>query len=175
MSDATNEFEAISTIHGALEPLNDEARTRVLTYIANLLSINSADLHIRDVAAESVGGEDIQGRDTSKFAKQIQNFSTFAELYATANPKSNGEKALVAGYWLQECQGGDSFTGAAANKELTNLGHKLLNITDAVETMKRKKPMLILQIKKTGSGRQGRKLYKISQEGVNRVLVMVGG
>ena len=175
MSDAANEFEAIRTLHGALEPLDDEARTRVLTYIASLLGIDSAVVRSRDTSTEGDGHEGVQGGNARKSVNQTQNFSTFAELYARADPKSNGEKALVAGYWLQECQGEDSFTGAAANKELTNLGHKLPNITDAVETMKNRKPMLILQIKKSGTSRQGRKLYKISQEGVNRITEMIGG
>ena len=175
MSEATNEFEAIRAVHDALEPLDDEARTRILTYIASLLGIDSAVVVNREVSAEGNDGEEVQGKDATESVKQIPDFSTFAELYARANPKSNGEKALVAGYWLQECEGADSFTGAAANKELNHLGHKLSNITDAIEQMKNRKPMLILQLKKSGTSRQARKLYKVSQEGVNRITEMIGG
>ena len=106
--------------------------------------------------------------------KQQPTFSTFAELYAAVNPKSNGERALVAGYWLQEYRGVESFASAAAQKELTHLGHKIANITDAMNSMKNRKPMLMLQVKKSGVSRQARKLYKVSHEGVKRIQEMVG-
>ena len=175
MSDAANEFEAIQTIHGALQPLDDEAKTRVLTYIASLLGIDVPVIRSREASTESDDGGQVEGKDATESTSQVPNLPTFADLFSRASPKSNGEKALVAGYWLQECQGENSFTGASANKELNHLGHKLANITDAIDTMKSRKPMLVLQIKKSGSSRQARKLYKVSQEGVNRVVEMVGG
>ena len=41
MSDAGIEFKAIQAVHGALEPLEVEARIRVLAYIASLLGIDT--------------------------------------------------------------------------------------------------------------------------------------
>jgi uncharacterized protein CbrC (UPF0167 family) len=108
-------------------------------------------------------------------AQVAPKFSTFAELFSKASPSSNGEKALVTGYWLQVCGGADSFTAAAANKELMNLGHKVANITDAIDSMKNLKPQLILQLKKSGTSRQARKVYKVSHEGVTRVEAMISG
>ena len=174
MSDATSELEAIRTVHGALEPLDDEAKTRVLAYITSLLDIDSRVKGGRTASAEADLDEVAEGNEANEVTKQAPTFSTFAELYATANPQNNGEKALVAGYWLQECQGADSFTGAAANKELTHLGHKVANITDAIDKMKNRRPMLILQLKKSGTSRQARKLYKVSHEGMKRIQEMVG-
>lgn len=180
--EATQEFSAIQRVHEALQPLDDEARARVLTYITSLLGINVKVAGGRAGSASSGNddGDDNEGDDDgaakeAKGAKGATTFSTFAELYAAASPKSNGEKALVVGYWLQVCQGGESFTAATANKELTHLGHKLANITDAIDQMKNQKPMLMLQLKKSGSSQQARKLYKVSHEGVKRVEEMIGG
>lgn len=180
MSDeAAQEFSAIQRVHEALQPLDDEARARVLTYITSLLSINVKVAGGRAGSASSGNddGDDGEGDDdgAAKGAKGAATFSTFAELYAAAGPKSNGEKALVVGYWLQVCQGGESFTAQAANKELTHLGHKVANITDAIDSVKNQKPMLMLQLKKSGNSRQARKLYKVSHEGVKRVEEMIGG
>lgn len=177
MSDeAAQEFSAIQRVHEALQPLDDEARARVLTYITSLLGINMKVAGGRVGSASS--GNDDEGDDESNdegAAKGAPTYSTFAELYAAASPKSNGEKALVVGYWLQVCQGGESFTAQAANKELTHLGHKVANITDAIDSVKNQKPMLMLQLKKSGNSRQARKLYKVSHEGVKRVEEMIGG
>ena len=170
MRDPTKEIDAIKTIHLALEPLEEDAKTRVLTYITSLLVPDGGfqDGRLRQVGATAK-------LDTAHDAHDEQAFQSFADLYAAATPKTNGERALVAGYWLQECQGLENFTGAAANKELTHLGHKLPNITDAIEQMKSQKPMLMLQIKKSGTSRQARKLYKVSGEGAKRVQEMVRG
>lgn len=178
-SDPAKEFSAIQAVHAALEPLDDEARTRVLAYIASLLGIDTK-VAIGRVAAPGPGAasdidDDPVEAAPAEAAKGASTFSSFAELYAAASPKSNGEKALVVGYWLQVCQSADSFTAASANKELTHLGHKLANITDAIDQMKSQKPMLILQLKKSGSSQQARKLYKVSHEGVKRVEVMIRG
>ena len=173
---ATQEFEAIRAVHNALAPLEEKGRTRVLAYIASLLGINAkVDSHVAPSTddADDGDGED-EGKSVGGGPKGGQTFSSFAELYAAANPKANGEKALVAGYWLQVCQGGESFTAQAANKELTHLGHKVANITDAIDSMKKQKPMLMLQLKKSGNTRQARKLYKVSHEGVKHVTEMLG-
>ena len=171
MSDAAVEFKAIQTVHEALAPLDDEARTRVLTYIASLLHIDGSAVGSQ---AASAGEEEAHGEAADEATKQAPVYGSFAELYAAANPKSNGEKALVAGYWLEVSQGAENFAAAAAQKELTHLGHKIANITDAIDSMKSQKPMLMLQVKKSGSSRQARKLYKVSHEGRKRVEEMVG-
>lgn len=176
--ESIKEFSAIKVVHDALEPLDEEARARVMTYIASLLrvGIKVAGSRIATGAADGSNVDDAAVEAAAdEAAKGASGFSTFAELYAAASPKSNGEKALVVGYWFQVCQGAENFTAAAANKELTHLGHKVANITDAIDQMKNQKPMLILQLKKSGHSRQARKLYKVSHEGVKRVEGMIGG
>lgn len=180
-SDPAKEFSAIQTVHAALDPLDPESRTRVLSYIASLLGINTEVAVVRTTTsgsgtlADNDGGADSMGDPSPAGAKGAPTYGSFAELYAAADPKTNAEKALVVGYWLQVCQSADSFTAALANKELTHLGHKIANITDAIDQMKSQKPMLMLQLKKSGSSQQARKLYKISHEGVKRVEAMIRG
>jgi hypothetical protein len=174
--EAAKEFSAIKTVHDALEPLDEEARTRVLTYITSLLGIDARVTTRREALGDAETTEEAAAEAAADdAAKDAPTFSTFAELYAAAGPKNNGERALVVGYWLQVCQGAENFTAASANKELTHLGHKVANITDAIDSMKNQKPMLILQLKKSGNSRQARKLYKVSHEGVKRVEGMISG
>lgn len=178
-SNPAKEFSAIQAVHAALQDLDDEARTRVLTYIVSLLGIDTkagiGRTPVQSAGAASGVEDDPEGAAPAEAAKGSPTFGSFAELYAAASPKSNAEKALVVGYWLQVCQSADSFTAASANKELTHLGHKIANITDAIDQMKSQKPMLILQLKKSGSSQQARKLYKVSHEGVKRVEAMIRG
>jgi hypothetical protein len=178
-SDASKEFEAIQAVHSALEPLDEEGRSRVMAYIGSLLGV-AVKLGGKTATAsgssdEEENGEGNEGGAAAQATKGPQTFSSFAELYDQAGPKSNGEKALVVGYWLQVCQEADTFTAAAANKELMHLGHKVANITDAIDSFKDQKPSLILQLKKSGNSRQARKTYKVSHAGVKRVEEMLGG
>lgn len=175
MSDAINEFEAIKAVHGALAPLDAEARTRVLTYIASLLEIDARVAKGPAAPSEEEFDERTEGEDDDEDVGGASTFSEFADLYAATDPKANGEKALVAAYWLQVCQGAENFTGFLANKELTDLGYRVGNITDAINNMRNRSPSLIVQIKKSGTSRQARKLYKITREGMKRVEEMVGG
>lgn len=54
-----------------------------------------------------------------------------------------------------------------------HLGHKIPNITDAIDTIREAKPALILQLKKAGTSRQARKTYKVSHEGIRSVEAMI--
>lgn len=178
-SNSATEISAIQAVHAALEPLDGEARTRVLAYIISLLGMDAKLASGRSASPSATAAsedddlpEEVVSAETTK---QLSTYSTFAELYAAANPKSNPERVLVVGYWLQVCRAGDSFTAASANKELKHLGHQITNITAAIDQMKKNKPMLILQLKKSGNSQQARKLYKVSHEGVSRVEKMLRG
>ena len=175
MSAADNEIKAIQAVHKALEPLDHEARNRILNYIISLLKIDARGVGNQGEASQAENAKNGSGNSAENFEEQNSEFTNFAELYAAASPGSNGEKALVTGYWPQVCEESDGFTGGGANKELTNLGHKLSNVTDAINNMKDRKPMLILQVKKSGSSKQARKTYRVSDEGVKRVREMIGG
>ncbi|AZO04334.1 hypothetical protein [Mesorhizobium sp. M2A.F.Ca.ET.043.02.1.1] len=167
------EFQAMQSVFAALNPLDEDARTRVLQYVASRLGLKSSmrtmasDHRTLDPADDEQGS----GGSTSEALK----FETFAELYDAAQPKSQPDKALVGGYWLQICQGAESFDGFSVNRDLKNLGHGVTNITSALDALKGQKPALALQLKKSGKSRQARKTYKITAAGIKSVEGMIGG
>ena len=126
-------------------------------------------------AAVPEGDEDAEVQAIEKRQQDATKYNSFAELFDAAQPKSNGDCALVAGYWLQVCQGAESFDGQSANSALKNLGHGLTNVTNAVDTLKNQKPALALQLKKSGTSQQARKTYKITVAGIKAVEAMIRG
>jgi hypothetical protein len=114
------------------------------------------------------------GRDHAA-AAAAPTFSSFADLYDAADPTTQSDKALVAGYWLQICEGTDTFASQAANKLLVELGHKVANITLAFSQLKAAKPSLVLQVSKSGKSQQAHKKLKLSRAGVQRVEEMTRG
>ena len=169
----TSEFSAFQQVHNALVGLDDEARSRVITSVATLLGIGTPTLDPRK-PGEFVEQVDDEVDDGGVDKVQETSFSEFAELYAATNPGSNADKALVAGYWLQVCQGVESFTAQVLNAELNHLGHKLTHVTDALSQLIAGRPQLVLQLRKSGKTKQARKTYKLSAEGIKRVKEMIG-
>lgn len=165
------EFAAMQAIFAALDPLEDEARSRVLAYIASRLEI---DFRAKTKATgEPETADDAQAEEASSEAVGAPKFATFAQLFDAADPKSNSDKALVAAYWFQVCQGQESFNSQEINKELKHLGHGVANITSAIDTLKAQKPALMLQTKKSGTSQQARKLYMVTAAGIKVVEGMI--
>jgi hypothetical protein len=82
---------------------------------------------------------------------------------------------LVAGYWVQVCGGADSFDGFSVNRELKNLGHGLINVTVAIEGLRKQQPARALQLAKAGKSQQARKTYKLTVVGIKAVEEMISG
>jgi hypothetical protein len=167
------EFGAMQTVYSALQNLDEEARMRVLDYV-------SARLGIVPVARTAPRLKEFEREEAEEHALDQEQdaapkFGSFAELFDAAHPNGASDKALVAGYWLQVCQGTESFDGFSANKELKHLGEGLSNVTSAIDTLKAQKPAFALQLKKSGKSRQARKVYKITVAGIRAVEAMIGG
>ena len=170
------ELDAISAVSSALSALKDDsARGRVLRWAAERfdVALPSGGSRRRDVRdaddLDDVGDDDGQGSDTPPA------FGEFADLYDTASPKSNSDKALVAAYWHQKILRNASFGSQPLNKNLKDMGHGLERINDALAASIKTDPKLILQVRKTGNAKQGRKMYKVTNEGLRAVERMIDG
>jgi hypothetical protein len=163
------EFAAMETIYKVLDPLSDEARSRVLAYILDRLEITSGTGRTKADVAHEDEAQLVQEQ------AQAPKYGSFAELFDASAPSGSSDKALVAGYWLQVCGGADSFDGLSANRELKNLGHGLGNVTNAIEALRKQQPALALQLAKAGKSQQARKTYKLTVAGIKAVEAMIGG
>ncbi len=167
------EFSAMQSVYSALEQLEADARERVLGYVSSRLGITTTPKKTGEGdKAPALGVEDEHVEEEA--LEQDAKFGSFAELYDATQPKSQPEKALVGGYWLQVCQGLDSFDSFSINKELKNLGEGVTNITSALDSLKTQKPALCLQLKKSGKSRQARKTYKVTVAGIKEAEAMIG-
>jgi len=103
------------------------------------------------------------------------HYAEFAELFDAASPETGSNAALVGGYWLQVCQGRESFASQEVNDLLKHQGHPVKNITKAFTDLRESKPRLVHQLHKTGKSRQGRKTMKLTLEGIRKVERMLKG
>jgi hypothetical protein len=175
-SPAQKEFDAMKIVYEALEPLEDDARERVVKHVAGMLEISVVMKPGKPDPVVSEADQDSGDAATvAAAATSVPAFKNFAELFAAADPETTAHKALVAGYWIQVSEGNPSFEGQRANKELAHLGHKLANITNAVDTLKAQKPALVIQTKKSGTSQQARKTYMVTHAGIEAVKAMLNG
>ncbi len=166
------EIDAMSAVASSLGDLEPEARERVLRWAAAryqvAMPVGRGPGAIGGVPASGDVLEDANGAE-------VPTYQHFAELFAKAQPKSDADKALVAGYWLQAIQGQGTWQSAALQKELKNLGHAVSNITTAMTSNISTKPQRIIQLQKSGNSKQARKTYKVTHEGLEYVKSLLRG
>jgi hypothetical protein len=164
------EITAMATVAEALDNLDEEARKRVLQWAAAKFSVviaTGTTTHKQNNASKDVSEDASESSDDTEF-------ETFAELYAAARPSTLADKVLVAGYWSQIIKQEKELTSAPLNKDLSDLGHKITNISNKFDVLIKQKPQLALQLKKSGSTKQARKKYKLTQAGIGKVKSMLG-
>lgn len=161
--DASSEVGAMAAIEKAFAGLDKDAQGRVLRWAADRFGMTQMPTRVADKAL------------VAPPAASVTEFSSLAELYGAADPATDAEKALVVGYWLQYVSGQQDLESQTINTELKQLGHGVGNITKALETLKERKPQLAVQTRKSGSTRQARKKYRITEEGRKVVQHMLNG
>jgi hypothetical protein len=161
MASEIDAMKAIDTAMGSLEP--DEAK-RVLRWAVDKFGQNEVSVVETRV-----------GRGRTIAGAPVAGFERISDLMDVAEPDSIVDHVLVASYWFQVVQGRENFTGQEVNSELKDLGHPASNITDSFNSLIKRKPAAVRQVQKTGSTKQARKLYRLTNEGVRAVERMLRG
>jgi hypothetical protein len=177
-TDPLPELDAMRAVAQALQPLDDSSRSRVLRWASEklLLHVSSLEHSSRTVATApkpvpTVGGQPAPiAPDNPSW---LVSYAGIADLYHACGPASDGEKALVVSAWLQtknELEGLDSFR---VNSELKNLGYGIGNITRAFDYLIHEKPALMIQVRKSGTSKQSRKTFRVTDAGIKRIRDMI--
>jgi hypothetical protein len=155
------EVEAMGGLTVALDGLEPEQQARVLRWAAERYGIS---LGVKKPTLSGTGG--IGGHEG-----EPSEYADLGDLFSAAAPSTDEDRALVVASWLQEFQEEKqpNVTGAQVNKELKNLGHGSNSINKVFDALIATSPQQVIQVRKSGTTRQGRKNYKVTRAGVNRV------
>jgi hypothetical protein len=170
---ATNpvqELDAMKTIAEALTTLDAEATRRVIWWAAERFGVAVVAQRALDQQRPPFSEGD-PGRVGG--AGSPGKFEHLADLYSAVSPKTDAERALVAGYWFQYIEGTGEFGSQTINTALKDLGNGVSNITNAFDALKSQKPQLVVQLKKSGTSKQARKTYKLTVAGKNAIEAMI--
>ena len=162
--DPMAELDAMRTVAEALTGLEPDGVARVLRWASEKfgVSMRPSQAGRSSLPADNLGGDQ----------PNAPTFSDLAELYTTASPKTDADKALVVGYWHQYGIGAADFDTQSVNTELKNLGYGIGNITRAFDALKDSRPALAVQTRKDGTTKQARKRFKLTNEGKKRVEML---
>jgi hypothetical protein len=161
------EIEAMGAVNQALAGLDRESAVRILKWAADRYGVDvSARFH--------PGTRDSLDAPIRAAPNQNQmSHSDVAEIYAAAEPATDAERALVVGYWLQRTGSSENLAAQDINKELKHLGHGVSNVTVALNGLIQQKPQLVIQVRKSGTTKQARKLYRLTAAGIGKVEEMI--
>jgi len=169
--DPLTEISAMQRLVEALAGLDRDAIARVLRWATERYEVTcQRALPARHAAAPN---DVLQTETPVGESSRPPRFEHFADLYNAASPSTDSDRALVGGYWTQYCLGETDFVAQGINAALKDLGHQVSNITGAFDSLKAKRPALVLQVKKSGSTRQARKKYKLTAAGKTAVEDMI--
>jgi hypothetical protein len=162
------EIDAMKKVAEALTDLDEAACARVL---------NWADERYRSIPRAAVKKAiEVQTENPHPETTAPTNeFADLADLYHKTSPKSDPEKALVVGYWLQVQENNTDLDSFRVNQELKGLGYPVGNITAAFTSLMERKPQLVMQTKKAGTSQQARKKYRLTDAGKKAVETLLRG
>ncbi|MEZ5960158.1 MAG: hypothetical protein R3C30_06970 [Hyphomonadaceae bacterium] len=157
---ADKELAAMAAVATAFEELDPMERARVLSWAAS--KFGGAPLRPSPApGTANVGADDPN--------------DTLAEFFARLSPRTEKEKALAVAYWMQFREGLTEFVSQDVNGRLKDLGYPIKNITDALSQLQSENPKRVVQLRKSGSSRQARKTYKVTDAGRRSIESMPTG
>jgi hypothetical protein len=170
--DVLREAEALQAVLQAIADLPTAAIRRIIDWVADAYEIRTGA--VRSATASNAGTQ-LRGVQGGRHPTEAQSseFADIATFYDAAKPSTDVLRALVVGYWLQVLERQESFTSQAVNGTLKDLGHGVSNITKAFRHLATHDPVWARQVKKSGTSRQARKLYRLTNEGVREVERMI--
>lgn len=165
-SSKKDELDVVKDVRDLLLQLPADARERALNYV---LSLYKADYGPSQTPVSRPNGmAPLNGQNA-----EAPFTETFDEFIERVDPQSNSDTALAAGYWIQVKEQSGSFTANEVNSLLKNLGRNIKHITNTYSVLQRNKPSYVIQIKKKGSSKQARKIYKVTTAGISAVNNMI--
>lgn len=173
MEDTDLEIEAMGKVSKALGELDDEARGRVIRWVAERYGVELVATKKPQRHAEETENGDHRDEDDQQAEDGGNGWEHFAELYDASGASTHAAGMLVAAYWVQIVQGRQSFGSLELNKLLKDLGHGVTGTAKVMSTLIGKKPAHILQLKKSGKSQQARKTYRLTDAGRKAVEQMI--
>lgn len=190
------ELEAIQTIADIVSTLTVGERKRVAAWLSAYaeegavaaagaatlaaaapapaqMPVSAASMGDASAAGYGAYGEegewDDEGWDDAEPEPAADPMESFPALFSAVAPKTNGQKAVVAAYWLERHDGLESWTTHNVNKQLQQLGTKVGSLSIVLSNETKSKSPKVAMLDKQGASMQARKSFVLTQAGIDYV------
>lgn len=163
------EVSAMAAVNAALAGLEPDAVARVLRWAADRYKV----LLPTTAKGKASGKEKAEASEESQVEAENATYEHFSDLFDAADPTTEADRVLVAGYWFQVLQGQSELDSQSLNRELKNTGHGVSHMPHALDDLMNAKPRLLVQLKKKGTTKQARRKFKLTSEGIKKVKLML--
>jgi hypothetical protein len=163
------EVSAMAAINELLFKLEPDAVARVLKWAADRYKVV-----LTNAAGRNIIGSRLNGlHDRTEAEGDAKGYEHFSDLYDAADPTTDSERVLVAGYWFQVLNDHAELDSHTLNYELKQTGHAVGHMPHALDDLMSSNPRLMIQLKKQGSTRQARRKFKLTTVGIKKVQQMI--
>ena len=163
------EVSAMAAVNAALAGLEPDAVARVLRWAADRYKV----LLPATGKVKATEKEEPKAFEDSEEEGETATYAHFSDFFDAADPTTEEDRVLVAGYWFQGLQGESELDSQSLNKELKNTGHGISHMPRALNGLMNAKPRLLVQLKKKGTTKQARRRFKLTSEGIKKVKGML--
>lgn len=162
------ELKTMGIIYDSLKTLDAETQNRVINWVKSKLSLNQ-------VATSQIAATQVSTFPTKALTvgPDITAFESAAELISLAPETRDIDKVLIVSAFIQEKFGKTELVGREIQAELHNLGFRVANITSTIGALSKRKPQLMIQVRKEGKSQQAQKKYRVTVAGLNTVKTIL--
>ena len=161
-----DELDVVRRVRDLLFRLPVDARSRAFDYVIRLLNENSG-------LAETSESSSVNENPLSEQYDGNEFSGTFEKFIEQIDPQSDSDTALATAYWIQVKENAENFTASEINRHLIHLGRRIGNVTNALGSFQKNRPYYVIQVRKKGTTKQARKIYKVTAAGISAIDNMI--
>jgi hypothetical protein len=98
--------------------------------------------------------------------RELIDFDTVLDLFSESNVKKVSSKILLMAAYLQERHNFKEISSYDINFRLKRIGHGVQNISSSINGILKRKPQLMIELKKDGASKQARRKFSVTVEGL---------
>ena len=189
------ELNVMGESYDLIKDLSDDQKKRVIQWLVgkfDLFNTNSFEKAISKMEESTYGNVSFEVAKTpvlsanttlpkassasrTNIAPNVEIISTdlisysIHGLFERVKTKTDVARVLLVAAYLQEKQNGEELGSRQINKELKSIGRGIKNITQAINSLLKKEPALLIMTRKTTESQQGKKKYMVTDLGMQKV------
>ncbi len=179
------ELAVMARAYDIIKDLGMEERRRVIQWLTNKLGLEAGKTTMPVVSlpinygyplpggSEAFSNQNGHGSGheedgTSKAVSSDLTAYSVQGLFDRIKMKTDVARVLLVASYLQEKDPATELGSRPINKELKKIGHGIKNITQAINSLLKKEPELLVMTRKTTSSQQGKKKYHVTDLGMQK-------